>query len=85
MSPNEVIGAITVAVVLIFVVMRVPIGIAMGVASFGGIALAISPQAALVIMSCQWDSLDFRLTSAERSSHKAPRPDPGRAAIRGAS
>ncbi|WP_323038752.1 TRAP transporter large permease subunit [Gemmobacter sp.] len=50
MGPNEIIGAISVGVVLLFVVLRVPIGIAMGVASFGGIAAAVSPKAAMGIL-----------------------------------
>ena len=47
MSEREFIGAISVAVVLLLVAIRVPVGIAMGTVAFGGIWAAISLNAGL--------------------------------------
>jgi len=44
------IGGLCVAVVIILVALRVPVGIAMGLVAFGGIAAAVNPNAALAIL-----------------------------------
>lgn len=51
MSEREIIGAISVLIVLSCVALGVPVGIAMGVVAFGGISLAISVNAGLGILS----------------------------------
>lgn len=50
MSERELIGAISVAVVLFLVAIRVPVGIAMGIVAFGGIASAINLNASLGVL-----------------------------------
>ena len=50
MTPREIVGAVSVALVLLLVAIRVPVGIAMGLVAFGGIGLAINFNAALGIL-----------------------------------
>jgi C4-dicarboxylate transporter, DctM subunit len=50
MTPREMIGAICVGIVVILVALRVPVGIAMGLVAFGGIAAAVNINAALAIL-----------------------------------
>lgn len=50
MSERELIGALSAAIVLLLVAIRVPVGIAMGVVAFGGISVAMSLQAGLGIL-----------------------------------
>ncbi|SFJ53974.1 TRAP transporter large permease [Celeribacter neptunius] len=51
MSERELIGALSTALVLFLVAIRVPVGIAMGVVAFGGISVAISLKAGLGILT----------------------------------
>ncbi|MCR8549201.1 TRAP transporter large permease subunit [Salipiger sp. P9] len=51
MSERETIGALGVAIVMLLVALRVPVGIAMGLVAFGGISAAISVKAGLGILS----------------------------------
>jgi tripartite ATP-independent transporter DctM subunit len=50
MTERELIGAVSTAIVLLLVAIRVPIGIAMGVVAFGGISASISLNAGLGIL-----------------------------------
>jgi len=49
-NEREFIGAISIGVVLLLVFLRIPVGIAMGMVAFGGIAAAISPNAAFGVL-----------------------------------
>ncbi|AJE46804.1 TRAP transporter large permease [Celeribacter indicus] len=51
MSERELIGALSVAVVVLLVAIRVPVGIAMGLVAFGGISAAISVKAGIGVLS----------------------------------
>lgn len=50
MSEREFIGAVSIGVVLLLIALRIPVGIAMGLVAFGGIAIAISPNAAYGVL-----------------------------------
>jgi len=50
MIDRETIGGISVVIVLLLVLLRVPVGIAMGVVAFGGICAAMNVNAALGIL-----------------------------------
>lgn len=51
MSEREIIGALSVGIVLLLVAIRVPIGIAMGIVAFGGISAAVSIKAGLGVLT----------------------------------
>lgn len=50
MTSREMTGALCVGIVVILVALRVPVGIAMGLVAFGGIAAAVNINAALAIL-----------------------------------